>query len=200
MQIDKLVQLLESPVFIPIRLHLLDVNSKHHRNLLKSLYGLLMMLPQSQAYKTLSDRLSTVSSLKMHLSMYTTPAPTQNTSSTHTVTSSASSASAHQLLLSDLPPSSVPYGPLLQHFEEIQNKHNTFKLQIFQQQNKILSMPNLSVSSAASASASAVSGIQGQGAGQGAPGGGSMRSFSPENNGGNDQMIKSFSTSDSLEK
>lgn len=67
MQIDKLIQLLESPIFMQMRLQLLEVDTENHADLLKSLYGLLMLLPQSQAYKTLSDRLATVSSLKMHL-------------------------------------------------------------------------------------------------------------------------------------
>jgi vacuole morphology and inheritance protein 14 len=63
MQVDKLVQLIESPIFIHLRLQLLELEGK--ADLLKSLYGLLMLLPQSQAYKTLSDRLATVSSLQM---------------------------------------------------------------------------------------------------------------------------------------
>ena len=51
-----------------MRLQLLDTTSPHHLDLLKSLYGLLMLLPQSQAYKTLSERLSAVSALQLHLS------------------------------------------------------------------------------------------------------------------------------------
>ena len=43
MQIDKLIQLIESPVFINLRLQLLEVTTKHHNDLLKSLYGLLMV-------------------------------------------------------------------------------------------------------------------------------------------------------------
>ena len=43
LQIDKLVQLLESPVFIHLRLQLLEVSTRHHGDLLKSLYGLLMV-------------------------------------------------------------------------------------------------------------------------------------------------------------
>lgn len=43
LQIDKLVQLIESPIFIHLRLQLLEVSSKHHGDLLKSLYGLLMV-------------------------------------------------------------------------------------------------------------------------------------------------------------
>jgi len=68
MQIDKLVQLLESPVFIHLRLQLaLGVDEPHHTALLKSLYGLLMLLPQSDAYKSLNDRLMTVCNLKEHV-------------------------------------------------------------------------------------------------------------------------------------
>ena len=67
MQIDKLVQLLESPIFVHLRLQLLETHAPNHKDLLKSLYGLLMLLPQSQAYKTLADRLHTVSALQMHL-------------------------------------------------------------------------------------------------------------------------------------
>lgn len=69
MQVDKLVQLLESPIFIQLRLHLLETDSPTHAHLLQSLYGLLMLLPQSQAYKTLSDRLMTISSLHMHIGL-----------------------------------------------------------------------------------------------------------------------------------
>jgi vacuole morphology and inheritance protein 14 len=63
MQIDKLVQLLESPIFVRLRLQLLDPDAEQHRDLMKSLYGLLMLLPQSSAFKTLRDRLTSVSAL-----------------------------------------------------------------------------------------------------------------------------------------
>jgi vacuole morphology and inheritance protein 14 len=66
MQIDKLIQLLESPVFIHLRLQLLEMNPKHAA-LLKSLYGLLMLLPQSQAYRILAARLNSLSSLQQHM-------------------------------------------------------------------------------------------------------------------------------------
>ena len=67
MQVDKLVQLLESPAFVHLRLQLLDIDSPNQTSLLKSLYGLLMLLPQSDAYRTLNDRLATVCSLKEHI-------------------------------------------------------------------------------------------------------------------------------------
>jgi hypothetical protein len=208
MQIDKLVQLLESPVFIPVRLHLLDVNSKHHRNLLKSLYGLLMMLPQSQAYKTLSDRLSTVSSLKMHLSLASSNIANEGQQQKRIVTvpsseDSAAGASgdhmtpAHQLILSDLPPSSVSYGPLLQHFEEIQDRHSAFKTLIFQQQNKMSfrgSKENKGPAAAVAAAAVTASAAFGGGEG---PGDLSARSMSPDGM-GSELLMKSSSTTESV--
>lgn len=77
-QIDKLVQLLESPVFtcmtlppgqdIPandsttdLRLQLLEPERYPH--LYKCLYGLLMLLPQSSAFAALKNRLNSVSSI-----------------------------------------------------------------------------------------------------------------------------------------
>lgn len=60
-QIDKLVQLLESPVFTSLRLQLLE--PERYPYLFKCLYGLLMLLPQSSAFATLRNRLNAVSSL-----------------------------------------------------------------------------------------------------------------------------------------
>lgn len=60
-QIDKLVQLLESPVFTHLRLQLLE--PEKYPYLYKCLYGILMLLPQSSAFATLRNRLSSVSSI-----------------------------------------------------------------------------------------------------------------------------------------
>lgn len=60
-QIDKLVQLLESPVFTYLRLQLLE--PEKYPYLYKCLYGILMLLPQSTAFMTLRNRLSSVSSV-----------------------------------------------------------------------------------------------------------------------------------------
>ncbi|KAJ8303509.1 hypothetical protein KUTeg_019905 [Tegillarca granosa] len=57
-EIDKLVQLIESPIFAYLRLQLLDV--ENNQDLIKSLYGLLMLLPQSEAFKNLRSRLDCV--------------------------------------------------------------------------------------------------------------------------------------------
>lgn len=55
-QIDWVVHLIESPIFASLRMRLLDVTSNQY--LLQSLYSLLMILPQSEAYKKLSHRLN----------------------------------------------------------------------------------------------------------------------------------------------
>ncbi|EPX72359.1 vacuolar protein [Schizosaccharomyces octosporus yFS286] len=54
-QLDKLVQLIESPVFTYMRLQLLE--PEKYPYLHKALYGILMLLPQSSAFRTLRDRL-----------------------------------------------------------------------------------------------------------------------------------------------
>jgi vacuole morphology and inheritance protein 14 len=108
MQIDKLVQLLESPIFIHLRLELLEVKSSRHEDLLKSLYGLLMLLPQSQAYKTLSDRLSTISSLQIHMSG----------SVSRTVIEKDRLRDSRKSL----------YDELLKRFDSIQERHSSFRL------------------------------------------------------------------------
>jgi vacuole morphology and inheritance protein 14 len=72
-QLDKLVQLLESPVFTTLRLQLLEPDRNAH--LYKCLYGILMLLPQSSAFTTLRNRLSSVNSLAM---LYSSPNQNQN--------------------------------------------------------------------------------------------------------------------------
>ena len=59
-EMDKLVQLVESPVFASMRLQLLD--PAKYPFLYRSMYALLMILPQSAAFVTLNRRLSCVTS------------------------------------------------------------------------------------------------------------------------------------------
>jgi len=76
-QIDKLVQLLESPVFtcwfsLPMRLlnanfrpdlRLQLLEPEKYPYLYKCLYGVLMLLPQSSAFAALKNRLNSVSNI-----------------------------------------------------------------------------------------------------------------------------------------
>ena len=58
-EIDELVQLIESPIFSFLRLQLLV--PQEQASLVRTLYGLLMLLPQSTAFNLLKQRLSCVS-------------------------------------------------------------------------------------------------------------------------------------------
>ncbi|KAK6855457.1 hypothetical protein PG990_008246 [Apiospora arundinis] len=76
-QIDKLVQLIESPVFTYLRLQLLE--PEKYPYLYKCLYGLLMLLPQSSAFAALKNRLNSVSSIGY---LHTAPRSSATTPST----------------------------------------------------------------------------------------------------------------------
>ncbi|XP_046397230.1 protein VAC14 homolog [Ischnura elegans] len=62
-EIDRLIQLIESPIFTYLRLELLGTKPpgggchSSRESLLRALYGLLMLLPQSEAFHTLRRRL-----------------------------------------------------------------------------------------------------------------------------------------------
>jgi vacuole morphology and inheritance protein 14 len=84
MQIDKLVYLLESPIFVHLRLQLLDAESPSHAPLLKSIYGILLCLPQGDAFRLLNNRLTTVCNLRDNLGLIPLPqVPTEESGSPH---------------------------------------------------------------------------------------------------------------------
>ncbi|XP_014216147.1 protein VAC14 homolog isoform X2 [Copidosoma floridanum] len=57
-EIDKLVQLIESPIFTYLRLELLE--RQRNEALVHTLYGILMILPQSEIYSVLLRRLNAI--------------------------------------------------------------------------------------------------------------------------------------------
>ncbi|KAH8096728.1 ARM repeat-containing protein [Cristinia sonorae] len=102
-QIDKLVQLIESPVFTYLRLQLLEPEKYPH--LFKCLYGLLMLLPQSSAFVSLRNRLNAVNSAGfLHIAPKST---------------SVISATRSKLGGRD----EIKWAELLSHFRSVQNKH-----------------------------------------------------------------------------
>jgi vacuole morphology and inheritance protein 14 len=131
MQVDKLIQLIESPIFLHLRLQLLDLHTEHHCELLKSLYGLLMLLPQSVAYKTLSERLSTISSLQMHLGFanqyggYSVGGERKGEEKDKKKGKDKGGTAAEL-------PAPEDYSELLDRFEYIQQKHSAFRLALLQ--------------------------------------------------------------------
>ncbi|XP_070808988.1 protein VAC14 homolog [Pituophis catenifer annectens] len=100
-EVDKLVQLIECPIFTYLRLQLLDVKSNPY--LLKALYGLLMLLPQSNAFQLLSHRLQCVPNPEL---MQTVDPAKAGQAAKKTAASPA-----------------IDYAELLQHFERVQGKH-----------------------------------------------------------------------------
>ena len=62
-EIDTLVSMLESPIFASLRLNIL--NPVENPALIKALYAILMFLPQSKAFDTLSRRLKNAPTLEL---------------------------------------------------------------------------------------------------------------------------------------
>ncbi|PLW53923.1 hypothetical protein PCANC_03749 [Puccinia coronata f. sp. avenae] len=119
-QVDKLVQLLESPVFTSLRLQLLEPDK--YPFLYKALYGILMLLPQSSAFATLRNRLGAVSTLG-----YAHAAPKAAAS-----TLPGSNLSTIRGLKNVLKPSDhevVNWNSLLVHFKALQTKHEKVRRQ-----------------------------------------------------------------------
>ncbi|XP_060945975.1 protein VAC14 homolog [Limanda limanda] len=105
MEVDKLVQLVESPIFTYLRLQLLDVENNPY--LIKALYGLLMLLPQSQAFRLLSHRLRCVPNPELMRTL-------DESRDVDSKQQTASRRTSH---------AQVDYNELLQHFDRVQSKH-----------------------------------------------------------------------------
>lgn len=58
-EIDKLIQLIESPIFASLRLTLVSKNADS-QNLQNALYGLLMLIPQTKQFDLLKNRLQCI--------------------------------------------------------------------------------------------------------------------------------------------
>lgn len=122
MQIDKLIQLLESPIFIHLRLRLLEEPSEKNNilYLLKSLYGVLMLLPQSSAFTSLKTRLESVAPLVLLMK------------GVHEIKLDGGAAAAAPATLTPSNisvslESSLPISALLLRFEAVQAKHSAKK-------------------------------------------------------------------------
>lgn len=115
-QLDVLVQLLESPIFLKLRLQLLEPESYPY--LYKTLYGLLMILPQSSTFNTLRNRLATITNLtSLHLS---TPEPAPATVSTPGSVLGTS-------LTNELTIKRKRMYEMLERFTTTQENHSTFR-------------------------------------------------------------------------
>ena len=91
-QLDQLVQLLETPVFTYLRLQLLEPGQ--YTALMKTLHGVLLLLPvQSSAWVTLSSRLQCVPTLYQ---LQSAPAPAGRDSADLLARFKAVTLKAHQ--------------------------------------------------------------------------------------------------------
>lgn len=111
-QADKLVQLLESPVFTYLRLQLLE--PERYPSLYKSLYGILMILPQSSAFATLRNRLGSVGGLSMLQFMQ------PKTTTSLNVSGSPGSSRRTGAIAGDM--AELKFNDLLSHFQAVQAK------------------------------------------------------------------------------
>ncbi|CAH7682821.1 vacuolar protein 14 C-terminal Fig4p binding-domain-containing protein, partial [Phakopsora pachyrhizi] len=121
-QVDKLVQLLESPVFTSLRLQLLEPDKYPY--LYKALYGILMLLPQSSAFATLRNRLGAVSNLGASHSHILPRTINSNVNSTSTLINPRGVKSA-SLKTSDS--DSINWNSLLVHFKSVQTRHEKLR-------------------------------------------------------------------------
>ncbi|GFN77931.1 vac14-like protein [Plakobranchus ocellatus] len=104
-EIDKLVQLIESPIFAYLRLQLLEAND--NPELIKSLYGLLMILPQSEAFKLLRYRLECIPHI--NLSVVSDNGPRKKRGEERPLVKK------------------IKFDKLLQHFMSVQARHREYK-------------------------------------------------------------------------
>ncbi|KAF9480691.1 ARM repeat-containing protein [Pholiota conissans] len=111
-QVDKLVQLIESPVFTYIRLQLLEPD--RYPYLFKCLYGILMLLPQSSAFVSLRNRLNAVNSAG-----FLQIAPTKPTSTVAATLNTRSKINRDE----------IKWQELLLHFRSVQAKHEKARRQ-----------------------------------------------------------------------
>ncbi|KAL8603321.1 hypothetical protein ACOMHN_054017 [Nucella lapillus] len=113
-EIDKLVQLLESPVFAYLRMHLLA--GERSADLVRSLYGLLMLLPQSEAFRLLKGRLECVP-------------PPLNGSSAGLADAAGRCGAAVKGGERDLQTSDIPFSELVEHFVTVQTAHRRVRME-----------------------------------------------------------------------
>ena len=103
-EVDQLVQLLESSVFAFLRLHMLDTSN--NVELLRCLFGLLMLMPQTESFNLLSQRLKCVP----------ITSPLEKTKNSK-----------------DSRNPRMDFDELLRHFQEVQQKHESFRRQVVEE-------------------------------------------------------------------
>jgi vacuole morphology and inheritance protein 14 len=133
-QLDILVQLLELPIFVKLRLQLLEPDK--NPNLHKTLYGLLMILPQLSTFTALQNRLLSVSHVgalssgtPLGASALTVPNPTVTTpgSTPGQGGGPSAAASASSLMNNLLSIKRKRVYEMLDKFAKIQERHRSLR-------------------------------------------------------------------------
>uniref|UniRef100_A0A8D8WR57 Protein VAC14 homolog n=1 Tax=Cacopsylla melanoneura TaxID=428564 RepID=A0A8D8WR57_9HEMI len=109
-EVDKLVQLIESPIFTYLRLELLDVSQNQH--LVQAMFGILMLLPQSEAFRTLRSRLKCIPKIDLGTSPADRP---------------SLSTSKHSQARTALIQEHIDFASLLELFIRVRSQHRDFK-------------------------------------------------------------------------
>lgn len=158
MQIDKLVQLIESPIFIHLRLQLLE--PKRYPFLFKSLYGLLMLLPQSSAFTSLHLRLESVAPiglLSLPDSEYARNFTADYRNKPKTIAWPPPAEPEAAKKQNEAPAKTAPAGSstldvktLLKHFHDTQEKHRKMHQQAARQES-LISKPDVATTATTAA-------------------------------------------------
>ncbi len=138
-QIDMLVQLLESPVFTKLRLQLLE--PERYPYLYKCLYGILMLLPQSTAFNTLNNRLNCINGHGMGF-FSTTPSSIPNSNLSQANLNNSNSNLNMRSRLKTIAREEPIWEILLNKFKIMQQKHDKFR----QNENRNKNQPFLASS------------------------------------------------------
>ncbi|KAA8532508.1 hypothetical protein F0562_032676 [Nyssa sinensis] len=122
-QLDKLIHLLETPIFAYLRLQLLEPG--RYIWLLKALYGLLMLLPQqSTAFKILRTRLRTVPSYSFNNEQFKQTLSGNPYSQIHHMSSGSQvSEDGDMNEDSQIVQNGINFASRLQQFENMQDQH-----------------------------------------------------------------------------
>ncbi|KAK9497098.1 hypothetical protein O3M35_004475 [Rhynocoris fuscipes] len=110
-EVDRLVQLIESPIFIYLRLELVQV--PYNFFLIQAMYGLLMLLPQSEAFHMLRHRLECIP--KLHFFYHSG----QNTNNIDTLKENAAKNGNNY---------NIDFNDLVRHFKTLQDRHKQRKI------------------------------------------------------------------------
>ncbi|KAF5184427.1 Two-component response regulator orr21 [Thalictrum thalictroides] len=121
-QLDKLIRLLETPIFSYLRLQLLEPG--RYIWLLKALYGLLMLLPQqSAAFKILQTRLRTVPPYSFSGEQFKRASSANSYSQVHISGGSHSTEDGDSNQDIGNMPNEINFMVRLQQFEHMQHQH-----------------------------------------------------------------------------